>query len=188
VYFHGLFHHTIMKPGLILLLLSITAVSFTSAQKAPVVKMYAYTQPVLPGQKKIAIPDENGNTIEPAMQKKTNYFFYAEKKKQETIKIAGIWMYGKKYLVKSDIVTTIPVEIFEGSSPNGPQKITLAPDSDNEFLQVLPGPTTSKGTKLPGYLKKMVQKSDLILIYLWKGKTWYFPVKKIKNLSPVASV
>lgn len=188
MHFHGSFHHTSMKPGFIFLLLSVTAMSVASAQKAPVVKMYAYTQTVLPGQKKIVIPDENGKTIEPAMQKKMNYFFYAEKKKQETIKIIGIWMYGKKFLVKVDIVTTSPVEIFQGTSSDRSRKIALIPGDGNEFLQILPGHITTRGTKLPGYLKKMVRESDLVLIYLWRGKTWYLPVKKIKNLSPVASV
>jgi hypothetical protein len=177
-----------MKQVLTLLLLPLLSSSFASAQKAPVVKMYAYIQHVLPGTKRNVIVDENGNTIEPATQKKMNYFFYAEKKKSETIKIAGIWMYGKKYLARYDNVAATPVEIFKGTSSNDSNKITLIPDADNEFVQILPGPTTTKGAKLSGYLKKMVQQNDLVLIYLWKGKTWYFPVKKIKNLSSVASV
>ncbi|HVT83587.1 MAG TPA: hypothetical protein VHD35_00220 [Chitinophagaceae bacterium] len=176
-----------MKPGFIFLLLQVTSMSFASAQKAPVVNMYAYTQTVLPGQKKIVIPDENGNTIEPAMQKKMNYFFYAEKKKQESIQIIAIWMYGKKYLVRVDPITTTPVLLFQGAYADGSRNISLAPGFGNEFLQVLPGSVTTKGAKISGHLKKMVRQSDLILIYLWKGKTWYFPVRKIKNLSPVAS-
>ena len=97
-------------------------------------------------------------------------------------------MYGKKFLVKVDTVTSSPVEIFQGTSSDRSGKIALTPGEGNEFLQILPGAVTTRGTKLTGYLKKMVHQSDLVLIYLWKGKTWYLPVKKIKNLSPLASV
>jgi hypothetical protein len=186
VHFSVPFHHTSMNPHFILLVLFCIAGSFVSAQKTPVIKMYAYTQSVLPGQKKNIIVNENGNTQEQTTPKKMNYFFYAEKKKQEPIKIAGIWMYGKKYLVIVSPATNTTVEISTNAETSG--KITFMPAEDNEFLQILPGYATTKGTNLPSGLKKMVQQNELVLIYTWKGKTWYFPVKKIKNLSPVASV
>lgn len=151
MYFSYSPHHTGMKLRLQLFILFLVAWNFASAQKPPVVKVYAFIQHVLPGTKKNVIVQENGNTIEPAAQKKVNYLFYVEQKKSEPIKIAGIWMNGKKYLARADNVSTNPIEIVQEGSSN---KITLSPAEGNEILQIQPGAETTKGTVLPKGLKK----------------------------------
>ncbi len=180
-------HLKSMRKSLILLVIAVISGSFAPAQKPPVLKIYAYTQVVLPGTKKNVIVEENGNTIEPASTTKMNYFFYAELNKSANIRITGIWMNGKKYEVKVDSVSTNPVEIFAGTVSNGSNKIVLTPDPGNRFLQILPGKASTRGTKLPSALKGMVKANELVLVYLWQGKIWYSPAQKIKNLSPVAS-
>lgn len=181
-------HHSSMKTFFTFLVMTFIAVLPVAAQKTPVVKMYAFIQHVLPGAKKNIIVDESGKTIEPATSQKMNYYFYAEKKKSEVIKITGIWMYGEKYNAQVDKGIPAPVELFESISSNQSGKTVLTPAEGNEFLQVLPLSIISKNKKIPSYLKKLIRQNELVLIYLWKGKTWYLPVKKIKSLQPVASV
>ncbi|MBS1620143.1 MAG: hypothetical protein JSS80_00780 [Bacteroidetes bacterium] len=177
-----------MKTYLRLLLLFLITGQFASAQYTPVTRIYAFSQSVLPGQIKKVIPGENGKNIEVSGQQKTNYLFYADKKESETIKIIGIWMFGKKYHVKYDKVATTPVELSDENNSDGSSKITISPDAGNELIQILPGEVISKESRLPAFLKKMLQQSELILIYAWNGKTWYMPVKKIKTLQPAVSV
>lgn len=181
------FHPTSMNLNLKFLLLFLIAGNFASAQKNPVVKVYAFIQPSLTGIKKTVIAQENGNAIEASSPQKVNYFFYLERKKSEPIRIVGVWMRGKKYITKVDNVSSTPIELTKEVSSNEPDKISLTPDNGNEFLQILPGAETTKGTKLPRGLKRMVQQSELVVIYIWNGKTWYLPVKKVKKLSPSVS-
>ena len=187
MYFSNSYHHTGMRLSLKFLFLFLITGNFVSAQKDPIVKIYAFKQPVLPGIKKDIIVQENGKTIETTPPQKVNYFFYLEQKKSTAVKIAGIWMYGKKYFIKVDAISNTPVEIAKESSSNKPGKISLTPAEGNEFVQILPGAETKKGTKLPRGLRKIIQQSELVVIYVWEGKTWYLPVKQIKNLSSVVT-
>ncbi len=177
-----------MKQKFLFTVLAIIAGLLVLAQKAPVLKVYAYSQVVLPGARKSNAVEENGAEVKQATVKKINYFFYAEQKKLATIKVMAVWMQGKKYTAKTDSVSKTPVEIATGDASAESKEIIPAPASRNKFLLVIPDQAATTGLKPSGSLKKMIKESELVLIYQWKGKTWYFQVKKIKELEPITSV
>ena len=177
-----------MKEKFILTTIAIITGTLIIAQKAPVIKVYAYSQTVLPGAKKNIAVEENGNEVKQSAEKKVNYFFYAEQKKSVVIKVTAVWMHGKKFTVKTDSVSKTPIEITTGGAPSESNKIVLTPAAGNKFLLILPGEAATSGLKVSGSLKKMIRRSELVLVYQWKGVTRYFPVKEIKILEPLASV
>jgi hypothetical protein len=173
-----------MKQKILFIILAIGAGFIVPAQKAPILKVYAYSQVVLPGARKNNAVEENGTEIKQEAVKKINYFFYAEQKKSAIIKVTAIWIQGEKYTAKTEGKLIIPVEIASAET----KKIILMPASENKFILILPGEAATKGLKPSGALKKMIKESELVVAYQWKGKLWYFQVKKIKEIEPVAAV
>ncbi len=177
-----------MKGKIIFTLLAISTGIFAAAQKFPIVKVYAYSQVVLPGARKTNAIDENGNVITRPTIKKVNYYFYAELKKRKTIKVVAIWLQGKKYNARINIVSKTPVEIATGDAFSQSKKIILSPASGNLFLLITPGEAVVPELKTSGALQKMINNSELVVVYQWKGKLKYFTVKKINEIEPLATV
>lgn len=173
-----------MKQKILLSILFLSTCFGVFAQKPPIVKVYAYSQAVLQGIKPTNTVDESGKEIKRLSENKLSYFFYVEQKKSTVIKILSVWVKGKNYSVKTDTVLQTPVVM--NSSAN--DIITLVPKSSNKILWVTPGKENMRAKKPGADLKKLINLSELVIVYLWKGKIYYSSVKKIKELKPFAAV
>lgn len=157
-------------------------VLFSFAQKNPLVKVYAYSQSLLPGARPENIPMENGGELKVKREEKLNYFFYAEQKRSAKIKITDIWIKGEKFSFRTDSISKTPVEITSGNAEGTSKKIILKPSAGNFFLLITPGAIVKTEKNASGKIGKLLLKNELVLRYQWRENTYYFSVEKIKKL------
>jgi len=145
----------------------------------PVTKVYAYSQSFTPGivpQRDIAEKPgaafQKSHTI-------INYYIYLKLGSSALVQPKQIWIKGKWYkIIRSSPVKT---PVFADQ----PGKKILVPSTGYKVLQVQPGDTLQAIGKLSGTVKKMMNNSELVIAYNWKGVTYYNSVKKITVLERV---
>ena len=174
-----------MKQKLLLTILFFSICTGVFAQNTPIINVYAYSQAVLQGAKPSGTIEEGGKEIKTVAEKKLNYFFYAEQKKSTVINIVSIWIKGKNYSAAANLVSKTPVEM-KTDDPSG--NTVLVPKSTNKIILITPGSEKITTQKPSASLSKSLSSSELIIIYKWKGKTYYSEVKKIKELKTLAAV
>ena len=177
-----------MKQAFLLALSSLLTGCGILAQKSPLINLYAFSQQVLPGIRSGTILQENGNTIKNTPIKKINYFFYAELDKSSNIEITTIWINGKEYAAKTEIISKTPVEITINDVASKPEKMILVPASVNKVVLIIPGEASKNSKKLTYKLKKLISSSELVVACRWEGKIYYTMAQKIKSLKPFVSV
>ena len=175
-----------MKQKIFLLFLLFCTDTLLFAQKPPVIKVYAYSQAILPGTRRVNTVDESGKEIKGSSERKISYFIYVEQKRSTVINIISVWINGKNYTANTDTVSQTPIETRTGDPAN--TVVTLVPKSFNTILLITPGSEKLPVKKPASYLKKSIASSELVIVYEWKGKFWYSEVKKIKELKPLAAV
>ncbi len=171
------------------LFFSITLLAFglvIMGQKLPVIKIYAYSQATLKGVKQGGIIEEGGTEVKQSSAQNINYYFYVEHRAKEKFSVSFLWINGKSYQVKTDTIRQTPVEGNADAAMNSKRKV-LVPATKNKVLLIIPGAELNCTTN-SSYLKKQLLKGELLIIYKWKGKTYYHTVPKIKVLEPVAAV
>jgi hypothetical protein len=171
------------KTTLSIVFAIITSLAF--GQTYPLVKVHAYSQATLAGAKPGGVIEEGGNEIKTVPSEKFNYFFYAEYRPQFKFTLTGIWIKGKRYGVKKEPVLTTPVTI-NADPLEGSAKTTLVPATTHKVIYFYPAGLQATGSKPTAWLKNLLETADLVIKYQWKGKTWYYAVKKINMLNPVA--
>lgn len=150
---------------------------------AQVKKVYAYKQASIPG----IIPSSDENDIKEPGSKKIerkqnyNYWFYLSILKTEKITVTGLWIDGKQYDIKSEMITKLPVKkiVFTGLDKN--DTTIMVPVTNNKVLLVYPGAEKTDDSK---YALNFARINELVIRYTSKGKTHYITVKKIKELIP----
>lgn len=158
--------------------------TFVFAQtKLPVKKIYGYKQASIPG----ILPEySEENDIKPAGKNKPkqnfNYWFYIECLKTEKIKITGLWISGIKHDIKSDTITNLPVKkiIFTGMQKD--DTVTMAPVTKNKIVLVYPSGESKINDSR--YASALASSNELVIRYIWKNKTYYTTIKKLKELNP----
>ena len=174
-----------MKQKLLFTILLFSISTGVFAQNNPIIKVYAYSQAVLQGAKPSDDIEEGGKEIKAVADKKLNYFFYAEQKKSTVITIVSVWIKGKNYSAKASLVSKTPV-VLKSDDPSG--NTELVPKSTNKIILITPGGEKISTQKPSASIGKPISASELIIVYKWKGKTYYSEVKKIKELKTVAAV
>lgn len=150
---------------------------------AQVKKVYAYKQASIPGN----IIGSDDTDIKEKNDKKEeqvqnfNYWFYLSVPKKEKVAITGLWIDGRQYGIKSEMMTSSPIKriIYTGVEKN--DTTVMVPFTTNKIILVYPS-----GIK-PGVSKNALsyaRQNELVIRYSWKGKTYYRTVKKIKELPP----
>ena len=174
-----------MKQKLLSTILLFSILSGLFAQTTPIIKIYAYSQAVLQGMKPSGTIEEGGKEIKAPADKELNYFFYAEQKRSTVITIVSVWIKGKNYSAKASLVSKTPVEM---KTDDPKENTVLVPKSINKIILITPGSEKVSTQKPPINIGKSISTSELIIVYKWKGKTYYSEVKKIKELNTVAAV
>ena len=180
-----LHHHTGMKYKLFtfgFILLSVCSWS----QQTAISKVYAYAQETSGGMRPQTTIHEDGKEQMLSKAAKRNYIIYAEQLKSTQISFVTLWIDGKAYNLKADIVVT-PVEMMTGEG-NKAEKIILAPATNNKTWSISPGALIAKPSKPSSTLQKLIDKNELVIVYRWKGKLYYSPIRKIKKLDPAVAV
>lgn len=171
-----------MKQKILFTGFFLTTMIFSVAQKHPLINVYAYAQATLSGTKPRTSSGENGNQITLASRENVNYFFYAEHSAQEKFSVTSLWIKGTAYGAKADSILKTPIEI----TGNDFKKITLVPATVNNVLILSPG--SQVNLKRGCRLRKMLKKADLVITYIYNGKTRYYAVSKIKDLEVVPGI
>jgi hypothetical protein len=167
---------------LFIFLVVITAPGFIQ-NKPPVKKIYGYKQASIPG----ILPNySEENDIQPTGKNKPkqnyNYWFYVEFLKTEKINVTGLWISGIQHDLKSETVNNLPVRkiIFSGTDKN--DTTIMVPFSKNKIILVYPsGESKLDDSK---YALNLARQNELVVRYVWKNKTYYTTIKKLKELTP----
>jgi hypothetical protein len=174
-----------MKQNVLILSIFLFAANCGFTQvKSPVKKLYAYKQASIPG---INISTDDNDINDKKTTKKTdpsqnfNYWFYISMSKTEKISITGLWINGKQYDLKSEVITNLPVQkiIYTGVEKNAP--IIMVPVTSNKIILVYPVAIKRVNSK---YTTNLAKTNELVIRYTLKGKTYYTTTKKIKELTP----
>lgn len=175
-------HLYIMNKRVFISLICLFAVSVSSY--AQVKKVYAYKQASIPGN--IIGNDENdikeNNGAKQTERKQNfNYWFYLSIPKKEKVTITGLWINNKQYEIKLDSITDLPVKkiIYTGLEKN--DTIIMVPVSANKIILIYPASVKKDDSK---YALNLARTNELVIRYIWKGKTHYTTIKKIKELTP----
>lgn len=171
-----------MKQKIILLSLFAVAVVGLQAQTYPLVKVHAWSQPALSGTKPGIIVEEGGNQSTAGSTGKMNYYLYAECRTGYKFTITAVWIDGKAYGVKTESINKLPV-VMETEQAG---KVTLVPATTHKVMQFYPSGQLTISNKASAWLENLVANSAMVIRYKWKGKSWYYAVKKINRLEPVA--
>lgn len=170
-----------MKANLLFILLLITG---SAVFCQPAIKIYAFEQDVLPGTIPVG-KDENGNPVRKAADKK-NYRVFLSFKNSYSIEPVQVFIRGKSFAIKEVEMKTTPVNYVNNNIPQNPQTIELVPATKNKVIQVQVIQKVADNKK-SNTIKKMVEKNDVVIIYLWKKKKYYLALQKLKKLEPVAN-
>jgi hypothetical protein len=169
--------------------LSGMTLSLLSQTNTPVIKIYAYAQPVVPGvNPNSKAIDESGKEISVKPKSHVNYLIYFVQKKSATIQPINIWIKEKKYMITYEEVKETPVELPSSNLMSDKKKMELVPKTENKVLKlIITGEILDKG-KPSATLIKLIGKNGLVISYTWKGKKYYAGLKNIKMLEPLAAM
>ncbi len=178
-------HLTGMNKKLLLL------ISFTIILLSPAFgqlkKVYAYKQASLPGIQPRVTTEEGGGNKQRAERKETfNYWFYISFSKKEKITVTGLWISGKRFTVKSEPITELPVKKINYTAASANDTITMVPFTRNAVMLTYPSGMANDTTPVSKYLLNLVNHNELVIVYFWKGKKYYAVKKMISTLAPEA--
>lgn len=163
----------------------ITLLCFSSSFSQ--VKAYAYKQIVLPGNYQKGAIDEKGNEVARKPKQSVSYFFYLEYKKTAPVVPTAIWFKDQAYSTRTESVEKLPVEMINNNIPNQPAKTILVPATPDQVISVRPDFSKKIAYKPTRQLRKLLADSEVVFVYICKGKRYYKAVKKITMLEPVAT-
>lgn len=157
-----------------------------AAMAQPSSKLIGWYQSVLPGMNPDRNIDENGSGVARVRETPVNYFIYLTHNPVSRIVVDEIWINGKRYRAKLEIVTTTPVDDTNYLLPNQPKITTLVPATTDKVTRIIPGEML--GAVKSSSLKKMVAGANLVISYYWKRKKYYKSLKSLKQLEPLAAM
>lgn len=150
------------------------AANIAFSQTAPVKKIMAFRQSVIPGKK----PAQHQT-----VKKSEQLSLYAEIVKSKKIKFSGIWINNEYYFFTLKKLPKTPIEIPTG---DGGGKFIAVPKTANDVYEIVLGkkqePAPRPGTKLGTNL----QNNEVVLYYSYKGKQYFAVLKKIKQLETIS--
>lgn len=166
---------------LLFLLLGAFIVSPSRAQHCIIQKGYAFQRTTIPGNVPRTTLDETGKVIEAPVKTMNTLFIYVETKNDCNFRATRVWLDGKAYNMMREEILTMPVVIqhsHPGSTPD-----TLVKQTDNKVyrIQLKEESNTHPGKKI----LKMGEEAKIIIEYINRSRTEYFPIKEIKRIAPM---
>lgn len=146
--------------------------------QSPLKKLYAYKQASVSGVKP-------GVSDKATKQSETyNYWFYLVFPKDEELSVTEIWLSGKKFLVKTEIINELPVKKTDYTDPSGNKSVTMVPFSKNAVILTYPSSEVTEVVTNSKYFSDLISRYELVITYYWKGKKFYKVARKITMLEP----
>jgi hypothetical protein len=153
------------------------------AYSQPNLTLRAYKQVVFPGTVPVRISEDNASTARVGKKASTTYYLYLVYPQKETVLPNQVWINKKAYALKTEPVVKTPVEHIGRNIPTRPVTTVLVPKTSNRVLRLQPVAAT--GNPVPvASAQKLIDTSELVVRYKWKGKIYYKAVKKITEMEP----
>lgn len=150
--------------------------------KTPYIKIYAYQQEAYAGVVQ-PIAKVNDTVVTTTQSPLIHYLIYIEKKNGDTFHFNKIWIRNKCYSIMPEKIGTPVIQQKNVVIVNQPSADTLVKETNNPVYQLHIG--KEKKEKLPGKLKSIIQKNELLLIYTSIRKVYYKTVPEIKIIEPL---
>ena len=170
-----------MKRNLILLIALLAGVWVYSQ---PTLKLYGYKQVIFPGTVPVRISEDGNQSAQVAPKARNNFFLYLAYPKSESIQPLQLWIRKKAYSVKVETIAKTPVEHVNRNIPARPVTTVLVPKTTQKVMFLNPKELTGKPVTPSAAAQKLIDTSELVLAYKWKGKTYYKALKELKELEP----
>jgi len=151
----------------------------------PVVKIFAFEQENMPGTKPAGVIDENGKAVKKAAAKK-KYFVFLSYKKTYNVMPVQIFIKDKSFSIQTITIRTSPVEYTSNTVISNPEKTVLVPATKNKVLEIKIAQLQHQ-EKIPESAKKLVNKNDVVIAYIWNKRKYFATLQKISTLEPVAN-
>ena len=169
-----------MMPNL-LLMLTLLAGLISGAQ--PPLSLKAYKQVVIPGTVPVGISDDAPPSSRIGKRVSTNYYLYLVSPPKEAVQPLQVWINKKPYKITVETVARTPVEHTSRNIPTRPVTTVLVAKTGQKVVRLQPAAPLERAS-LPARAQKLVDSSELVVAYKWKGKTYYKALDKITELEP----
>lgn len=184
MYFIGQRHLINMKKALfIITALAISLLIFGQHYKG--VKLYAYSQIVIPGVAPRDVITESGNQLPIERKQRKNTWIYLTYPVNIDLKQCELYINGSRYNFQAEYVVKTPVTYTDYNIPDFPKTIELVPKSENKVLRLTPLQQVS--SKPSTHLKKLLKENDVIVSYIVKGRKYYSVVKNFTVIEPAVA-
>jgi hypothetical protein len=152
----------------------------SAAANAQIKKIYGYTQELQGG----AMQGRNNIRNQSGVSNYSRYFLFAEIKKNKPVTFKQVWIKESLYTFKTDTIKKSPV-ILESS--NGGEMIlrdTLIRSSKEQIIQ-LKDLVKSAPAPVSLTVKKLIAANDVVIVFICKGVSTNFILKKLKTVHPL---
>lgn len=184
MYFIGQRHLIIMKKALfIITALSLSLLIFGQHYKG--VKLYAYSQIVIPGVAPRDVITESGNPLPVERKQRKNTWIYLTYPVNIDLKQCELYIKGVRYNFQAEYVVKTPVTYTDYNIPDFPKTIELVPKSENKVLRLTPLKQLS--SKPSTHLKKLFKENELVVSYTVKGRKYYSVLKNFIVIEPAVA-
>ena len=150
------------------------AANVVFSQTAPVKKIIAYRQSIIPGKK--PAPHETA-------KKNEQFSLYLEIVKNKQIKFSGIWINNEYYFFTLKKVSRTPIEKSTG---DGAGKFIAVPKTMNDVYEIVLGKKQEPAPRPGAMLGNNLQNNEVVLYYSYNGKQYFALLKKIKQLETIS--
>lgn len=163
-----------MKKQCTLLLALLFTVLAGQAQSTS--KLYGFSQVVTPGMAKRET-DERGAVTQGA--RNYNYQVYLTSSLPTRIYPIELWIKGKRYSVKEEIITETPVQ-YTNIAARNPEPVTLVPQTTDKVLKL--NPVTYTGMKNYPKARQLAASNEVVAVYKQGGAIRYKTLKTLTAL------
>lgn len=165
----------------LLLMLTLLAGLISGAQ--PPLTLKGYKQVVIPGTVPVGISEDAPPSTRIGKRVSTNYYLYLVYPPKEAVQPLQVWIHKKPYKITVEPVAQTPVEHTGRNIPTRPVTTVLVDKTGQKVVRLLPA-AALESAPLPTRVQKLVDRSELVVAYKWKGKTCYKALDKITELEP----
>lgn len=173
-----------MKKWFIFLAALSVSILSIAQSKSPIVNGYAYQRASLPGTIPRGVTNEDGSQADRPIKPMITHFVYLEIKTSQNIKPTTIWIRGKNYNLETEKITTVPLVLDRQGIGDKTLSDTLVKKTANNVFRIYPKGTLV--TKASSTISKKINKQNIVIEYYWKSKKYYYTIRAIKNLQPLA--
>jgi len=148
-------------------------------------KAYAYSRQVFAGAAPTIVLEEKGTTQKNAREASYQYYFYAEVNSSSGFQFKHVWLKGKRFDISDEIVTHTPV-VLSNENNKPPSIDTFVAKSHYKVLSIQLKQENPPHQKISASLANAIKSNDVVLQYSYKGNLYFYRLKKLKEMNPLA--